>query len=158
MQLSHMQGIPPGGRQVAVAALSPCATFWCLQFVLHHTLKIYNSAYFLTLKADYGRSPSSKRHQNVIYHVQYPAKCKLSCRLPPIPTRRQHCMSLKWDTIAFCHVFLFQSENYTFLYGTSWPRWKCFWFAFCSRLQLKCDGTLWRTGGGSEGETGEWSG
>jgi len=26
------------------------------------------------------------------------------------------------------------------------------------RLQLKCDGTRWRTGKGSEGETGEWSG
>jgi len=28
-----------------------------------------------------------------------------------------------------------------------------------SRVQLKCDGTRWRTGGGGrEGETGEWSG
>jgi len=26
------------------------------------------------------------------------------------------------------------------------------------RLQLKCDGTRWRTGRGSEGETGKWSG
>ena len=26
------------------------------------------------------------------------------------------------------------------------------------RVQLKCDGTRWRTGVGSEGETGEWSG
>jgi len=25
-------------------------------------------------------------------------------------------------------------------------------------VQLKCDGTRWRTGWGSEGETGEWSG
>jgi len=26
------------------------------------------------------------------------------------------------------------------------------------KVQLKCGGTRWRTGGESEGETGEWSG
>ena len=31
-------------------------------------------------------------------------------------------------------------------------------FFFTEAIQLKCDGTLWRTGWGSEGETGEWSG
>jgi len=28
----------------------------------------------------------------------------------------------------------------------------------CGRVKLNCDGTRRRTGGGSEGETGEWSG